>query len=387
MNKINVSTIAFLNLCLLLPVLHLQSYFSGSGLIPIVRGRMFLFLFFTFVMFIVFLKKRLSFIVLRNVCVFLFLIALCIIVIFNSNNYERYNFIFNLSKIFFYLIYFFTGFFFFGLEKRKKIVMLFWFFMIINLFFHYDFNSLRISLQVFDEDLKGIYLFLGDSFALWSILLLSFLQKKPFFSVCIVFSSTVCLFSFVSRTALYSFILVVPIVIYFTKASIKYYFVFILMGIFLFKTECYDHISELNSRMFAFQNFDKDRSVITRSYLLKEGLSGIEKNWFIGDYLGQLRYGNLGSYIHNYLSLWRQFGLIPFICFCFLLLYSKIKAWKIYFKLKKENIISPEIFFLITGASFCLIEILFARSYTSPYIWLFIGMSINLKTKTSHHHD
>jgi len=386
MNKINVSTIAFLNLCLLLPLLHLQSYFSGSGYIPIVRGRIFLFLFFSLVMFIVFLKKKYSFIVLRNSLIFFFLIILCVIVII-SNNTEGYNFIFNLSKIFFYIVYFFTGFFFFGLEKRKKIVMFFWSFMIINLFFHYDFNSLRISLQGFDENLEGVYLFLGDSFALWSILVLSFLQKKPFFSVCIVYSSTVCLFSFISRTALYSFILVVPIVVYFTKKSIKYYFIFILISIFLFSTEHYDYINELNSRMFAFQNLDKDRSVITRSYLLKEGLSGIERKWFIGDYLGQLRYGNLGSYIHNYLSLWRQFGLIPFVCFCFLLLYSTTKAWKIYFKLKKENVISPEIFFLITGGAFCLIEILFARSYTSPYIWFFIGMSINLKTKTAHHHE
>lgn len=383
MNKINVSTIAFLNLCLLLPISHLQSYFTRSGMIPRVRGNSYLVLFFTLTMFTLFIKKRYKKLVFRNICIFLLLVGFSLITIFSEldvrDYFGRSALYFNLRIFFFYIVYFITGFFFYGLEKRKKIVFFLWFLVIINLFFNYDFQSLRISLQTFEEDSKGIYLFLGDSFAIWSIFALSFLQKQPFLSVFGVLFSTVCLFSFISRTSMYAFILVVPIIAFFTKKSMKYYWVLLVLIFAMLSADIFVFIQESSSRMFAFQNLEKDASIMARNYLFKEGLSGIKQNWFLGDYLGQLRYGSLGSYIHNYLSLWRQFGLIPFVCFCFLILFSTMKAWKVYWKSKKDKMISPEFFFLIVGGAFCLIEIVAARSYISPYIWFFIGMSFNLR--------
>ncbi len=383
MNKINISTIAFLNFCLLLPVLHLQSYISGSGLIPILRGRGYLVLLLTFAMIFIFTMKKYKNLVFRDAFLFLLLVCFSLITIFVERDLQDYlgrsALKFNLGIVFFYVVYFFTGFFFHGLEKRKITVCFLWFLMIINLFCNYDFQSLRISLLNFDEDLKGIYLFLGDSFAIWSLLVLSFLQKQPFLSVIVVLLSAVCLFSFISRTSMYAFILVIPLIIFLTRKSLKYLAIIMLLFFIIFPSDIFDFIQKSSSRMFAFRNIEEDTSIIVRNYLFREGVSGIKQNWFFGDYSGQLRYSHLGSYMHNYLSLWRQFGIIPFACFCILLVFSTLKAWKILWKSKKNNVIAPEIFFLIVGGAFCLIEIIAARSYVSPYIWFFIGMSANLR--------
>ncbi len=136
-------------------------------------------------------------------------------------------------------------------------------------------------------------------------------------------------------------------------------------------------IERVNSRMLALQNISADGSFVIRKELQERGLKSLRENWFWGDYNGQLAYGSLGSYIHNYLSLWRQFGFIPFVCFIILVFLLIRKIFTLNFKLcYQKKTLSPEDFFLVLGSVFCVIEIAVARSFVSPYVWLFIGMSI-----------
>lgn len=353
---------------------------------PIFRGRVFLFLLVSFLMITSFVKKKHKIFALQHVLCFLFLILLSgLIIICDFNSYEASAInvmVYNTSIIFFYFVYFFTGYFFGNLESRKKIVFFLWFLLIGNLLFHYDFQLMRISLHALGEDSKGIYLFLGDSFALWSLLVLSFFQNNPIKSILVTIVSILALFSFNSRTSLYSFILVLPMTILFTKNSIKY-FLILFISVFLLLVVNFNISIELNQRMLAFINIQNDTSFIARSKLLNEGLDGLKKNWFLGDYAGQLSYGGLGAYMHNYLSLWRQFGLIPFLIFCVLLFISIVKLWRFFGMAKKVGNIDSELFFLIVGGMFCLIEIIAARSYNSPFIWFFIGRCASLKTRIS----
>ena len=75
-------------------------------------------------------------------------------------------------------------------------------------------------------------------------------------------------------------------------------------------------------------------------------------------------YGSAGTYIHNYLSLFRQFGIIPFIAFISILFYSYSR---LSLQWIKNNNLKINLLFYYT--SFIIIEILFARSFMHPFIW------------------
>ena len=72
-----------------------------------------------------------------------------------------------------------------------------------------------------------------------------------------------------------------------------------------------------------------------RAILFQKGLLAIKEYWFIGDFMGDVRdNGHTGGYIHNGLSLWRQYGIIPFILLLLLLLGSYLKILILFFKTK-----------------------------------------------------
>lgn len=135
-------------------------------------------------------------------------------------------------------------------------------------------------------------------------------------------------------------------------------------------------------------------------------LPDLRENWFWGDYAGQTRHfeKTIGHYIHNYLSFWRQYGLIPFLLFVGLYLTQYIiigveyfrnayrnwviewREWRAGFRVKSRsgekrkrryarlNIDNPASLFTFLLATFNLIEIVFARSYATPYAWMSLGL-------------
>ena len=56
-----------------------------------------------------------------------------------------------------------------------------------------------------------------------------------------------------------------------------------------------------------------DLSKNMREVELERGLDDLSNVWILGDFMGDIdkNFENQGLYIHNYLSFWRQFGLIP----------------------------------------------------------------------------
>ena len=78
-------------------------------------------------------------------------------------------------------------------------------------------------------------------------------------------------------------------------------------------------------------------------------------------------FGDSGEYIHNYLSFWRQFGIIPFLMFLTILIYQISYIFSFWFKSKiSDSTLNLLFYFTI----FALLEIITARSYVFPYIWL-----------------
>ena len=127
--------------------------------------------------------------------------------------------------------------------------------------------------------------------------------------------------------------------------------------------------------------FGNDTSMNQRNQLLFEGIKSIKEHWFLGDFAGQYTNNVVsGHYIHNILSLWRQYGVIFFALFIvvyYRTLYRISTKW--YFT-KDFRIDMTFYLSLFTG-----IELLLFRSYGTTHYW--IGLGIMYSYLYSHYNN
>lgn len=110
-----------------------------------------------------------------------------------------------------------------------------------------------------------------------------------------------------------------------------------------------------------FLDAGADGSVLSRSLIMDEGLRRIAENFFLGDIAGQTKHAYgivpLGSYIHNVLSFWEQFGLVVFLLY--------IGAWgflllEVYRGLRVNRVVGLVLLF---GFLYALLSMVFARAF------------------------
>ena len=263
-----------------------------------------------------------------------------------------------ISKTFFcYWMFWFCGLHIKKIINHKYVRLFFsisWIISVLLIFI----NSL--TNEVFSIILQGkaIYLMLGDTFAVLSIFMLIYNKK---FDLLILLISMIALFALWSRASLYSFI-IISFIYMFKEHKIK---LLLLLFLLIFSHDQLLIFKDDRMLRIIFGVFDT--SVNARGELLKIGLNEMKMVWLFGDFTGDVKsnYGHSGKYIHSYLSFLRQFGIIPFISLFVLTLYCYIKiiiSW--------YNNNSKHINFIFYFTTFIIIEILFARSYMHPYIWL-----------------
>lgn len=80
----------------------------------------------------------------------------------------------------------------------------------------------------------------------------------------------------------------------------------------------------VNPRQEELLDISNSESLEQRLHFLELGLSDIAASPILGVYGGQVRNGEFGTYIHNGLDMWRQFGLMAFAIFCGLTIYCVI---------------------------------------------------------------
>ncbi len=216
-------------------------------------------------------------------------------------------------------------------------------------------------------DGTGIYLMLADSFAIFSIFLLCLtndIRKQTI----IILISIVCLFALFSRASLYCFVIMAFLFLY--KENKKIFFV-VLLSFFAF---IYFSVSSgiVEDRMLRLLVGGTDASYTMRVEDLNRGLSSLSDNWVLGSFMGDVEsnFGDSGEYIHNYLSFWRQFGIIPFLTLLTILIYQISYIFSFWFKGKIANSTLNLLFYFTI---FALLEIITARSYVFPYIWLTVS--------------
>lgn len=88
----------------------------------------------------------------------------------------------------------------------------------------------------------------------------------------------------------------------------------------------------------------RDSSFNERIEQFKYGLDAIKGSWFFGQYLGQtivcqdsVYLSGFGSYMHNLLSFWRQYGVIFFIIFTIFYFSRLIKIYFLWKNTKENN--------------------------------------------------
>lgn len=118
-------------------------------------------------------------------------------------------------------------------------------------------------------------------------------------------------------------------------------------------------------------NPDSDTSLIARNVLLEQGIAQIEENWFLGYYNGFLEYSSSGGYIHNILSFWHQYGLIPFLIYSTSLITALIYTLTI--KEKSNRIIFVKILVLLI-----FIQSIFSIAHVFSIGFLAIGCALGL---------
>ena len=120
-----------------------------------------------------------------------------------------------------------------------------------------------------------------------------------------------------------------------------------------------------------------DYSQIGRAIHNENGINDIRDNILFGSYANQYyTYDSPGSYMHNILSYYRQFGLLVFI----LIINKLFFAGKLFFDyfISSRGRIEACIPYL---SLFIILECIFLRSYNAAHLWLAIGMLSNYSNK------
>ena len=282
------------------------------------------------------------------------------------NSIEIYLKTFSMSVLS-YLLFFFSGIFLIKyLNVRKYRIILIWSWIIYSLVVAFNITNDEKGFRLAMHG-EQIYLMLADAYAVLCIFIFSIAKSKKL-KVLVFLIASVLLFTMLSRTTLYFFVF--TIILYFTIKQPKIIVLFFISGIiFMSFTDLTDLMnSRMGERMFGLILGNEDSSAESRSHTFTNGISNLKSNFLFGDLLGDVRdnYGITGSYIHNYLSFWANFGLIPFLMLLFLIFTNGLLIYKrLIFKKFNSNI---EIFLFIYF-TFFLLEIIFSRAYLSSYIW------------------
>lgn len=336
------SLVAGLYVLLMYPVVHLYHYHSIIGNIPRVLDGVFgiVTILVSVFLFVALCKRlmvggyRLNGVVLVGTFfAFLFLASAWVVVHYLLASGPRGG-----AEAFAYygrMIVTYLGLFLAGAFLRVSDFRRVWLLLFVVIFFslalHIDWDRLVIDLRnVVDPAHRGAYLGLSTT-AMFTIFIAWAIANRPIVRLATLVIGVVVLFFLGSRANLAGYLMVLPIALAFTvsmpKQLVIYGFGGVVLAVGLFAMGGIEWL--MASRHGQFFALDQMTSLIARNQLLIDGLSGIAASPVYGDYAGQLLMGgrgSIGSYIHNTLSVWQAFGLMPFLLFTGLLLWGVVIA-------------------------------------------------------------
>lgn len=217
------------------------------------------------------------------------------------------------------------------------------------------------------------YLALGDSIALLGLFMMG-LFSRPTVRLGLLGIAGAGLFFAYSRTSFFLFLFCASFVLfvggkYSTRLGIAAVVAIVLLVVIAVAGES-DILQPTIERMTVLLfNREADESYAARKVLLTEGLQYLKESWLIGRFLDEWwREGIGGGYIHNWLSFWQAYGLLPFLASLTLFGSSGLTVWK--------NLAKPSRF---TGTAmafwtYAILAIVSSRGYAWPFLWFCFGV-------------
>ena len=132
-------------------------------------------------------------------------------------------------------------------------------------------------------------------------------------------------------------------------------------------------INPSGSYRFLVSNYKTDGSLMERERYFDQSWSALKDHWLVGDFMSDFVEGRPGTYFHNWLSFWTNFGIVPFLLSVILIVSSLYRSVR---QMRKDSD-SPTNQLLFLWAIYIIIAITFSRSYDFYYIWfIFFGSSM-----------
>lgn len=310
------------------------------------------------------------------ITIIVFLLAILYLlfdIVFLSNSKESLTR--NVGVLVYHILAFVCGVFFptQGVKKYRNLINTIW--VISSVFWLLNADIGGAWTLVAPQDEKFNYLLISDGYVVLSLLTLSVnVMRNNIFTTLLPLFSIVVLFVINSRSALFIFILTFALC-YLPKMNFKskisFLIITLIIVIYLLRTIDLDTI--LDTRVFRLiLNTEQDTSLMARTEILETEIDYLWNNWLFGDYDGYMERGGEGAYIHNYLSFWEQYGLVPFVCFCILSAISIKVCINLRFCRSEEGIWAIAILF------YALSGCLTSKAYVYSTIWFSFGYLYSL---------
>lgn len=274
------------------------------------------------------------------------------------------------------------------LKPKVKLIINILFLIFVALIFYGVTLNPYGEFQIYYGKVKSDYLYIGDSFAIFSFLVL-YVNKSDAIKILMAGIATLTLYVISSRLSFAAFVVVIIIDIgirlinrimtaHRRISKGKFFLVAaFLMGIMIFVSLSggleinFDNLD--NNRVFGgLTDIKHDESYLSREKLLTLGENTLKENFILGKFMYEVEImGGTGGYVHNIISYLVEYGII-FFCFFigsilkkmgeFIVLYSRTRLKDSY------DVVKFSIFL------FTLMSIVIGRSYIYPFIWIPIGM-------------
>lgn len=214
-----------------------------------------------------------------------------------------------------YFALFYLGSYIFPEKWFTLILYLSFFGMILLTLINIDPSRMMFYAKVQFEVSEGVAKYQGfaRSFAATAIILIG-ITCRIYWQAALTMISLLVLYFLGARSEFYGFVIVAFVSWLVAMRSstllIRLFFsaIFVCCLILFFSIQ----ISEFSNRQFEIFKVFQSTSVARRLQYLSQGWHYISNSVVLGDYAGQLRNGEFGSYIHNLLAAWRQFGILGF---------------------------------------------------------------------------
>jgi hypothetical protein len=300
------------------------------------------------------------------------------VIIYNAGIYndEVGNVVFKYMSVLFNSFYYvLIGCFLYSVRKTNIIMVGYVTFCLVLVFF---IDSKSFSLVKFDGNNDSFnYLSFSDKFVYLS--LFAIYKFRNYKKAIVITVSFIFIYVMGSRSSLVFYVLSILMASLF---YVRFKFIYILSAIVLLllitTNEGFflDNIKFLSSKVpngnrmiESVVNRNDDASNIGRGSYLKYGIVDIKTYTLTGKFLGQVEHtGKAGTYIHNFLSFWRQYGLVSFFLFLYLSVMGVYAVSRI--ENKKDNML------YVSCLVFSLASFLLTRTAFTKEIMLFFGMPI-----------